>query len=318
MRMDRKATKDRSILEIFLIIVTLGTAVLFAQTGVYKVVVLNLFYLPIILSGYFLGRTSAGVLALLCVLTVTIATTLASSGFGAFDTPLTIGLMLTIWGAVLGLSAILVGTLCDQRAATVRELHRAYVGVVEVLSKYLQGGNPRVKTRSVRVAELSQMVAEQLHLLDKQVDDIRVAALLHDLGNVEVTTQVLSKAFDTLESDPPKHTFLGTELVHSLASVLDGALPLLAGQDEAVHDYLTHGDRVQDHPTPIGARIIRTVRAYDDLMMGAIGGLRETPGSAVQRLRCDAGAAYDPNVLDALEHALATSRTPNLPAPVRV
>jgi HD-GYP domain-containing protein (c-di-GMP phosphodiesterase class II) len=305
-----KDEKDRRILEIFLIVVTLGTAVLFAQMGTYKVVVLNLFYLPIILSGYYLGRTSAGVLALLCVLTVTIATTLVATGFGAFDTPLMMGLMLTIWGAVLGLAAILVGTLCDERAATVRELHRAYVGVVEVLSKYLQGGNTRVKARSVRIAELSQLVAEKLHLSVKQVDDIRVAALLYDLGNVEVTTQVISKAFDTLEGNVPKHTFPGTELVHSLASVLDGALPLLAGQDEAVQDYLASGERSPCQPTPIGARIIRTVRAYDDLVSGAIAGLREQPAGALRRLRLDQHGGYETPVLDALESVVTTTKAP--------
>jgi hypothetical protein len=313
--MDGKPLKDRHTLEIFLIVVTLGTAVLFAQMGEYKGVVLNLFYLPIILSGYFLGRTSAGVLALLCVLTVTIATTVVSSGFGAFDTPLMVGLMLTIWGAVLGLAAILVGTLCDQRANTVRELHRAYVGVVEVLSKYLQGGNPRIKARSVRVAELSQMVAEELHLTAKQVDDIRVAALLHDLGNVEITTQVISKAFDTLEVDMPRHTFLGTELVHSLASVLDGALPLLAGQDEAVQDYLTRGAQVKDQSNPIGAQIIRVVRAHDDLVAAVASGTQDTPASAVRRLRSDPRSGYDVAVLDALERVVHKSTATQRPEP---
>lgn len=251
--MDGKLTKDKRVFEIMLILLILGTAVLFTQMGSHKMVVLNLFYVPIILGGYFIGRMSAGVLAVLCVLSVTIATTLTPSGFAAFDTPLMVGLALTVWGAVLGLTAILVGTLCDERAATVRELHRAYVGVVEVLSKYLQGGNPRVKARSVRIAELSQMVAEELGLSQKRVDDVRVAALLHELGNVEITTQIISKAFDTLEAGLPRHTFLGTELVHSLGSVLEGALPLLANQDDAVRDYLTSEDPSKPGEMPIGA-----------------------------------------------------------------
>ena len=308
--MDKRPLNDRTTLEIFLIIVTLGAAVLFAQMGEYKTVALNLFYLPIIVSAYFLGRTSAGVLALLCVLTVTITTTTVSSGFGAFDTPLMIGLMLTIWGAVLGLVAILVGTLCDQRASTVRELHRAYVGVVEVLSKYLQGGNPRNKNRSVRVAELSQMVAEELHLTRKQVDDIRVAALLHDLSNVEITTQVISKAFDTLEVEMTRHTFCGTELVHSLASVLDGALPLVANQDDAVRDYLTRGEQAQGESNPLGAQIIRVVRAHDDLVTPDAPGTSDTPTRAVARLRSDLQAGYNVAVLDALERVVRKSHVP--------
>ena len=42
------------------------------------------------------------------------------------------------------MTALLVGSLSDERKAKVRELHEAYVGVVEVLSKYLQSANPRI------------------------------------------------------------------------------------------------------------------------------------------------------------------------------
>ncbi|MGD8451468.1 MAG: HD domain-containing protein [Phycisphaerae bacterium] len=298
--------KDRRALELFLVLTTIGASALFAMMGPYKGVVLNLFYLPIVLSGYYLGRTTTGVLALLCVLVVTIATTSTATGFAAYDSPLMVGLMLTIWGSALGLVAILVGTLCDARATTVRELHRAYVGVVEVLSKYLQGGNLHVKARSVRVAELSQVIAEELGLPPKQVDDIRVAALLHDLTNLEITTQVLSKAFDALEDKPSRHTFCGTELVHSLASVLDGALPLLAGQDDAASDFLTHAQAppVQTVLQPMGAQIIRAARAYDDALGADEVATPEASAVALRRLRAAPQAGYDTIVLDALERAV--------------
>ena len=58
--------------------------------------------------------------------------------FAAYVSPMVIYLILGVWGAVLGLSAILVGTLCDERAARINELHEAYVGVAEVLSRYMQ------------------------------------------------------------------------------------------------------------------------------------------------------------------------------------
>jgi HD-GYP domain-containing protein (c-di-GMP phosphodiesterase class II) len=180
--MDGKLTKSTYAFEIMLLIVILGMTMLFAQMGPHKMVALNLFYVPIILSGFYLGRTAAGVLALFCALAVTIASILVPTGFMAYDTPLMIGLVLTIWAAVLGLTAALVGTLCDERARTVMDLHRAYVGVVEVLSKYLQGANPHAKARSIRVAELSQLVAEELKLSQKEIDDIRVAAVLEPAG----------------------------------------------------------------------------------------------------------------------------------------
>ena len=307
-----KRIKDRRFFEIMLVVITLGITTMVYLLGGYKAVALNLFYLPIVLSGYFLGRNSAGVLALFCALCVTVATTMDSTGFAAFSSPVMVGLALTIWAAVLGLTAILVGTLCDERAATVEELHAAYVGVVEVLSKYLQSANPRVKARSIRVAELSQMVAEEMKLSRKQVDDIRVGALLYDLGNVEITTHMLSKAVDTLEASPSKtdkHTFPGTDLVYSLGSVLHGAIPLLADQDHqhhAVREALAGDEALQPSDDPLGARIIRTVRAYDALAADDSGEPTSTAGDAVAELRRDAPAGSD-EVLDVLERVVRRS-----------
>lgn len=302
--MKKKVMKDRGVFEVMLIVVTLGMTYLLYRMGGYKMVALNLFFLPIVLSGYYLGRTSAGILALFCTLSVSIATTLDSTGFASYSNPVMVGLALTVWAAVLGLTAILVGTLCDERAAKIDELHEAYVGVVEVLSKYLQSGNPKLKARSVRIAELCQLAAEEIGLSRKQIDDIRVGALLHDLGNVEITTKLISKAVDTLEADPgrsDKHTFLGMDLVHSLGGVLHGAVPLLLNQDDPARDGLAMEDELGCQEVPLGARIIRAVRAYDALTVGELGEAKCSSERALLELRRAPSGEYDDEVLNAIE-----------------
>jgi response regulator RpfG family c-di-GMP phosphodiesterase len=245
---------------------------------------------------------------------VTIATTVDATGFAAYDSPIMVGLALTVWAAVLGLTAILVGTLCDERAAKVEELHVAYVGVVNVLTTYLQSANPRIKARSIRVAELSQAVAREMRLPQKQIDDVRVAALLHDLGNVEITTTLISRAVDTLEArgnKTDKHTFLGLDLVHSLGSVLHGAVPLLLNQDDAAREILDAENDRDTQQIPRGAQIIRAVRGYDALVEGEQGERKRTPTEAVRELRSDPSTSYDQAVLTAIERAVGRGkRTP--------
>lgn len=314
------ATRDKKTFEIMLIIITLGMMFLLWRMGEHRIVVLNLFFLPIVLSGYFLGRTNAGVLALLSVLAVTIVTTMDPVGLANFNEPIMVGLALTVWGGALGLTAILVGTLCDQRSKTVQDLHEAYVGVVEVLSKYLQSANPKGKAHSIRIAELSQQVAEEMRLTQKEVDDVRVGALLHDLGNVEITTQLLTKAMGTLESeqtDYQSYTFSGSELVQSLGTVLHGAVPLLLTQDEALNEYAetSEGNAAIDEPK--GAKIIRAVRAFDSLSSGRFGEERRDAEDTVRELRKEVSGGYDPDVLDAIERvarqsASSSSRKPAL------
>jgi hypothetical protein len=284
--------KDRGLqhtLEIMLLIVVIGLACLYYQVQGYKLVVLNLFYLPVVLCAFFLGTYRAGILALFCVTSASIVTVNNLTGFASFFSPLTIGLMVTVWGAVLGLVAILVGTLSDERKAKTAELHEAYVGVVEVLSRYLQSANARLKARSIRVAELSQKVALAMKLPVKLVDDVRIAALLFDIGNVEVTTRVFRKAVGTLEIDPGKleqHTFRGIDLIH---------------QHEVANDPKSLSD------IPLGTRIIWLVRAYDELTseLQPPGRLALESRDALDELRRDQDCIHDREVIDALDRVLA-------------
>ena len=261
--MSQKTKRDRHILELMLIVVTVALTCLVYKTEGGKIVTLNLFYLPIVLGGFFLAlshRYPGGVLRHDHVHGLR----LQLEDFASSVPPLAVGLGVTIWGAILCLTALMVGTLSDERAAQAKELHEAYVGVVEVLAKYLQGGNPALNEFTNRVAHLSQRVATQLKLSSKGIDDIRVAALMQGFSNIEITTKVISKAVHNLEGKDKAHDFRfhGTDLVHSLGAVLRGAIPILLNQDPALSGPL---DNHATNEGPVGARILRVVRAYDVL-----------------------------------------------------
>ncbi len=300
-------TKDRRFFEFMLIGVAIATTTVFYAMDGYRMVALNLFFLPVVLVAYFLGRSTAGALAVFCVLCVTTASSLDPTGFTGYNSPITLGIALTVWGATLGLTAILVGTLCDDRARKITELHEAYVGVVEVLSKYLQSGNQKVTAQSTRVVTLCQGVANEMNLPQKLVDDIRVGALLYDLGNVEITTKLIAKAVDSVEASrgaPAEHTFIGVDLAHSLGTVLHGAVPLLMEQDEAVRSCLSNDSKSSADASPVGGRIIRAVRAYDLLVRDRSGESARTAQQAIKELANDASAAYGTAVLDSLERVV--------------
>ncbi len=310
-----KTDRQRT-LEFCLILICLGLTCLLHRVHGFRLVVLNLYYLPVVLAAFFLGRYRAGVLALFCVISATIITVLDLYSFAAYSSPITIGLAVTIWGAVMGLNALLVGTLSDERAKTIGELHDAYLGVVEVLSHYLNSADPQRHDRSQRVAELSVQVARQMKLSAREIDDIRVAALLQDLEHIEVTAKVIGKAIGDLGARPlhssDGHTFQGSDLVHSLGSVLTGAMPLLMMENSSLE---LDWNNSQKRPAvaPFGARIIQTVRAFDSQMFGE-DGLPMTPAEAIEDLKADLEGDHHPAVLHALEEVLvAKSPAPKLP-----
>lgn len=301
----KKLEKDEQMLEISLIIVTLGlTCLMWRLTG-FKLVVLNLFYLPVVLAGFYLGRYRAGVLAAFAVISASVVTALNLNDFSAYSSPLVIGLAVTLWAAVLGLVTLLVGTLSDERNQTLKDLHEAHVGVVEVLARYLQSAHPKLKDRSKRVAELSEAVASELKLPTRDCDDIRVAALLFDMENIEITARVIRKAVGDLETSQPdteQHSFHGSELAHSLGTVLSGAFPLLMSQGEAE----PLGQNRIPAVIPLGAHIIRAVRSFDNYRHELKWG--QGDGTSIEdvitELRRDIEANHPGHVVDALERVV--------------
>jgi response regulator RpfG family c-di-GMP phosphodiesterase len=106
----------------------------------------------------------------------------------------------------MGLNALFVGTLSDERGRKINELHDAYLGVVEVLSRYLKSADPDMNDKAKRVSILSQQVARRMRLSEREVDDIRVAALLQDIDNIEITARVIHAAVDDVQNSRKRHT----------------------------------------------------------------------------------------------------------------
>jgi response regulator RpfG family c-di-GMP phosphodiesterase len=263
-----------------------------------------------------MGRYRAGILALFCVMSATVITVMGIHSFMAHTSPITVGLAVTIWGAVMGLNALLVGTLSDERIKKMSELHDAYLGVVEVLSHYLNSADPNLQDRSRRVAEVSDQVARQMKLANKEIDDIRVAALLQELEHIEITAKVIGRAIGDLgcralhSSDA--HTFQGSDLVHSLGSVITGALPLLM-TERSSFDLELGPATERSALVPFGARIIQTVRAFDSLMYGEDFLPKMSSAEVVEELRADLEIEHHPAVLHALEQVLFNKPSPAFP-----
>lgn len=279
-----------------LVLITVALSCVLYHTEGIKMVVLNLFYLPIVLAGFFLGRYRAGVLAFLSVIVASIVISLDIRGFAMVSSPIVVALSMILWGAVLGLTAIMVGTLCDDRTTKAVEAHEAYVGVVDVLSKYLGGANAQFVCRARRVSELCGAVAQRMRLSPKEIDDVRVAAMLIDIENFEVTSRVIRKAVGELEGHHVEQsTFHGTELVKSLGQVLTGAFPLVLAQ--------TSNSGKPSTDMPFGARILRTVRAYIQLADDPLA-IADDPRNIIEELESDTEADHHPAVLHALEEVV--------------
>ncbi|HPF37142.1 MAG TPA: HD domain-containing protein [Phycisphaerae bacterium] len=289
-----------------LLLVTIVLAITLVAHGLLNAthVIVHFYYLPVIIAAHYFGRTLACTIALLSVLTVSAFMLLAPAHFQTTITsPIVALLTMVAWGGFLGLNALLMGTLSNQRAKAISELREAHVGIIEILSKYLNTADQYTKSHSMRVAELSTAIAVQMRLRDDVIEDVRVGALLHDIGKVEISTRLIQKAaeLDASERDEmDAHTVRGADLVRSLGTILDGAIPIIKHH----HDHYSMDSKQQGlhgEEIPIGARIVSVADAYDAIVTDRPYRRGRTPEEAVTIIRGASGTQFDPGVVEAFE-----------------
>ncbi|NWG13060.1 MAG: HD domain-containing protein [Acidobacteria bacterium] len=269
-----------------------------------KVGFLNFYYLPVLAAGYAMGKRGGVLTALSSILIVTfsvVAFPSAYVGTSAGNHFLDLALNLLPWGGFLILASYTVGYLYEEKQKQIEVIRDAYVGVLEILSKLIESADRYTEGHSVRVSRLAMEVAIAMGLSRDEVENIRVAALLHDIGKFDVTTGLIQKATNLTEEERyemSKHPDLGARLVSKVGPVLKEAIPIII----AHHDWYTKGsEKKPSNQIPLGARIVAVADAYDAIVTDRAYRRGRPPWQALDEIRKAAGAQFDPDVVAALE-----------------
>ncbi len=297
---------------------------------VYKSAFLGFYYLPILLAGYFCGKRTALLLSILAIFLVVLYSVVETGEMApgiaekqeqlAKLTPgsqpyqqMTAAIAreqfkfrfsLVTWASFLVLLGIASSTLYEQKEKRVDELRRAYVGVLEILTKYLELADRYSAGRSMRVAELTIAMARRLNLDEEATENIRIAALLHDLGHKETSALILGKSAELGKQSGGQvltHKISGEDLLRSVSSALEDVVPIVNAYREY---FVGQGGQTAPEPVRTAAEIIAVARAYDDMVTGTPARKAKTPSEALEELEASAAGEFDPEVVRALEGAV--------------
>jgi HD-GYP domain-containing protein (c-di-GMP phosphodiesterase class II) len=150
------------------------------------------------------------------------------------------------------------------------------------------------------VATLATGVALHLGMTGEELDEVSVAARLHDIGKVAIPDAILNKACRLTDNEwelVRTHTILGEQILRGAP-----ALRPVAGLVRASHERWDGGgypDRLRGQDIPLGARIVGVCDAYE--AMTTTRSYRTAVPHHVacaELLRC-AGAQFDPDVVGA-------------------
>jgi putative nucleotidyltransferase with HDIG domain len=268
-----------------------------------KFVLLNFYYLPALVAGYFLGRRMALLTAIFCVLAVAFLVSIGPENFYTTPGKAYVYAFIAAWAGFLMLSAITVGTLYEENRKRIEDLKRAYVGVLEILSKYLEDTDRYTKGHSLRVSEMAMDIGIAMELPREEVENVRIGGLLHDIGKVEISTGLIQKAANLTEEEKAvmdTHSERGAKLLSSVGSVLKGAIPIVL----ASHEFYSETEKGKN--VPLGARIVNVADSFDAMTSDRPYRKGLPPWKAFDEIEKGAGKQFDPKVVDAFRRVLAT------------
>jgi putative nucleotidyltransferase with HDIG domain len=291
--------------------VLVGIILITAFVGTYlveeKFIILNFYYLPVLTAGYFLGRRTGVLAAVFSILAVLIFLLLSPERFFTSGEILKGVTQLSSWGGFLILASFMVGTLYERNEQRLKELKNAYIGVLEILSKYLESTDRYTKGHSVRVSELATEIGIAMELPKPQVENIRVAGLLHDIGKIEVSGEILSKAADLSTEEKELmdlHTVKGAYILSAVGAVLKEVVPIVVAHHKHFVATLegNNGDTIK---IPLGARVVAVADAFDAMTTDRPYRKGMPPWEAFQEIVAKTGKQFDPNVVGAFKRVVS-------------
>jgi len=190
-----------------------------------------------------------------------------------------------------------------QAAEENREL---FIGSIRMLAAAIDEKDPYTRGHSGRVAKYSMVIGQELQLSPEALDTLRISALLHDVGKIGVEDRVLKKpgALTAEEFDLMKqHTIKGANImrpVSQLKEMLPGIELHHEHMDGRGYPYGLPGPQI-----PLMARIIGVADTLDAMTTNRPYQSAMDIDFALNRIKALTGSKFDPEVVAALEAAIA-------------
>jgi diguanylate cyclase (GGDEF)-like protein len=152
---------------------------------------------------------------------------------------------------------------------------------------------------STLIAEASVAIARAIDLPAGELDRIRTASLLHDLGKLAIPEEILAKPGDLGASEwrvVAEHPKIGQVVLEQAGALRDAATIVLHHHEWFDGRGYPHGLAGGD--IPIGARIVSIVDAYEAMIGGRPYRAAISHGAAIEELRRQAGVQFDPELVE--------------------
>ncbi len=181
-----------------------------------------------------------------------------------------------------------------------------YVDTVTALAEAIEKRDPYTGGHVRRVVLYSLLLGDEMDLDLQELEKLRLASTLHDVGKIAVPDDVLKKNAPLSESEAEvmqRHPIDGADIVSRIRELRE-ILPGVRSHHERL-DGTGYPDGLNDGEIPPSARIIAVADTFDAMTSERPYRGARTPGEAAQEIRAGAGTQFCPAVVAAFERLMA-------------
>jgi putative nucleotidyltransferase with HDIG domain len=189
------------------------------------------------------------------------------------------------------------------------ETRSAYLGAIRALAAALDARDPYTAGHSERVSTLSVMIGRTMNLASNDLEILRLGALLHDIGKIGVSDEILRKTgpltpeeFEQIK----RHPALGARILRQVP-FLAPHLPIVELHHERPdgrgYPFGLRGDQI-----PLAARIVHVADAFDAMTSARAYRAARPASQAFAELERFSETQFDPPCVEALLAAMPASQ----------
>ncbi len=180
------------------------------------------------------------------------------------------------------------------------DLEENFLDSIRVFASLVELRDSYIGSHSKRVAAFSRSIAEKWGLDEKEVLDVEIAAILHDIGKIGISDKVLAKSYEEMGQEERRvyeqHPIIGQASIQIIDNLQE--VGVLIRHHHESWDGTGYPDGLKEDGIPLGSRIISAVDAYDTMLNRRKYTQRVTRFQVIERLKKGRGVQFDPEVVN--------------------
>lgn len=191
-----------------------------------------------------------------------------------------------------------------------QKIQDSYFEIVKALAQAIEAKDPYTHGHSERVMEYAVQIAQKLDLPEEEIESLKYAAILHDIGKIGVRGIILNNP-DGLTGEEydeiKKHPVVGEGIIQPI-ELLQPIRPFIKHHHEW-YNGKGYPDGLSGENIPLGSRILAVADAYDAMKSDRPYRKALTEETVIQELKRGNGTQFDPKIVEIFLEILKTIKS---------